>query len=382
MEMENEEDFKSSQDLKLKEIQSEGSEKQEIKSVKWKTYKVPINYKQPKFRLQTKNIFLTYSKCPLPKQSLAAFLQEKLSIDYLCIAQEHHEDGSQHLHALVTTKNKVDIRDCRFFDAWDFHPKAESARDTDYVRTYILKEDKEPLEIGEYCGNSKRAVMKKLQETKEKNELVLNNPLPNLVQTGHISIYSYKQFSEAKRLYYLDMLKSEQTLVCERICLWIYGKPGTGKSWAARHEYGDKIYLKQQNHWWQGYNGEPVVLIDDFDTGGACLSHHLKIWSDTYSFTAEIKGGHCYPVYHTLIITSNYLPEEIWCNRIDNDQSTLVSAIRRRFVFYEMKDRVMTRMETNDERVARELLEIEERAKKVIPYSEPDYLKGAIYDGD
>lgn len=378
--MENEEDFKSNQDLKLNEIQSEISEKQEIKSVKWKTYKVK-NPKPSKFRLQTKNIFLTYAKCELPKESLAAFLQEKLSIDYLCITQERHEDGSPHLHALLTTKNKVDIRDPRYFDAWDFHPKVESARDTDFVRTYILKEDKEPLEVGEYCGNSKRAVMKKLSETKEKNELILNTPLTNLVQTGHINIYSYKQYSEAKRLYSLDILKSAQTLIVERTCLWIYGQPGSGKSYAARTLYGDNVYLKQQNHWWQGYNGEPVVLIDDYDKCGACLSHHLKIWSDTYSFTAEIKGGHCYPVYHTLIITSNYLPEQIWSSTIDNDQSILVEAVRRRFIFYEMKNRVMTLMETRQEKEARELLEVEEiKRQREGKGPLPEYLRGAIYE--
>lgn len=376
--------MENDEELKLNEIRDEARPvEREIKEVKWKTYKVPKNYKEPKFRLQTKNIFLTYSKCELPKQSLAAFLQEKLSIDYLCIAQEHHEDGSLHLHALVTTKNKVDIRDCKYFDAWDFHPKIESARDSDYVRTYILKEDKEPLEIGEYVGNSKRAVMKKLSETKEKNELIINNPLHNLVKTGHISIYSYKQLSECKKLYELDILKSEQKLVVERTCLWIYGEPGSGKSWAARHNFGDRVYTKSQDQWWQGYNGEPVVCIDDFDQEGVENSHLLKIWADQYSFVAQVKGHHCFPNYHTLIITSNYLPEHLWPNTMNKDQSVLVKAIRRRFIFYEMKDRVMTRMETREERVARELLEIEERAKsKVSESSVPEYLRGHIYLGD
>jgi hypothetical protein len=86
------------------------------------------------------------------------------------------------------------------------------------------------------------------------------------------------------------------------------------------------------------------------------LSHHLKIWSDKYSFTAEIKGGHVFPVYHTFVITSNYLPENIWPNSVNLDQQTLVKAIRRRFIFYEMKDRQLVAMESEDERRAKDLL--------------------------
>jgi hypothetical protein len=103
---------------------------------------------------------------------------------------------------------------------------------------------------------------------------------------------------------------------------WYWGPPGTGKSHKARADYPNS-YLKSQNKWWDGYQGQPTVIIDDLDTD--CLAHHLKIWADKYSCSGEVKGG-TVPLQHTaLIVTSNYAIEQLFKDEI------MAAAIRRRF---------------------------------------------------
>ena len=91
------------------------------------------------------------------------------------------------------------------------------------------------------------------------------------------------------------------------------------------------FYTKPMNKWWDGYAGEEVVVLDDFDPRHAeHLSYYLKIWADHYAFNAEVKGGMIRVRPKTVIVTSQYAIEDCFKETAERD------AIARRFRVYQI----------------------------------------------
>lgn len=105
--------------------------------------------------------------------------------------------------------------------------------------------------------------------------------------------------------------------------VWYWGKPGCGKSWKA---YTDDpgAFRKCQNKWFDGYNGEDTIILDDLDQN--LLGHHLKIWADRYPCQGEVKGGVVNLRHKKFVVTSNYQIDKLW-----EQDTEMRDAIKRRF---------------------------------------------------
>lgn len=108
-------------------------------------------------------------------------------------------------------------------------------------------------------------------------------------------------------------------------CIWIWGPTGTGKSHAVRTRFPN-AYLKQANKWWDGYDGEEVVYLEDIDPEFAKWGgRFLKVWADKWTFPGEVKGSTGVFRPEAIIITSNYSIDQMGFRHEDTE------ALKRRF---------------------------------------------------
>lgn len=117
----------------------------------------------------------------------------------------------------------------------------------------------------------------------------------------------------------------------------LYGKPGTGKTkWAVTY-YPDICFLcpASRQGWCDGLDSRAkVVLIDDYGINDQYPRQQLLRMLDGYPSRVPIKGGFRWWNPETVVITSNYTPEELFAD------PTTCEAFKRRctgiFEFYDL----------------------------------------------
>lgn len=108
-------------------------------------------------------------------------------------------------------------------------------------------------------------------------------------------------------------------------CYWIYGPTGTGKSHVVETAF-PSCYKKNMDDpkWFDGYQGEDVVYLEDVDKYQVKWGGLLKRLADRWPLLVNVKGSMLYIRPKKVIVTSNYSIEEIW-----SDPATVDPLLRR-----------------------------------------------------
>lgn len=186
----------------------------------------------------------------------------------------------------------------------------------DQAREYCMKEDSRvdgPWEYGvwEAGGQGKRNDMTGMWD---------------IIKGGATEVEIMEQFPELYMRYHgavskmcVSMNKGERTW--KSIVTIIIGPPGVGKSKHCLDHYPGAYWLSnsRNNVWWQGYEKQETVIIDEFNYGWVPFDY-LKRLLDGYPLQVEVKGGSRQFVAKEIIITCNKDPR-VWYsdnNRFDD----------------------------------------------------------------
>lgn len=272
-----------------------------------------------------------------PKTTLEELWQEEKMV-YLCgQLEEGEKEGTPHFQMFcrLKTPNRVTVVHKLFPGG-----HVEIAHHPEKAREYCMKQDTRksgPWEFGSFKKDGERGKAKTFEEiSKLPFEEVKSTLTPLQLNAYHKSLSNIRTTEYLHNHYHLSQSKASEGIeVHERSAtpcnnLWIYGETGSGKSTYARTKFPN-AYIKSLNKWWDDYGGEKEVILEDVTKDDhAWLTHFLLLWADKWSFKGEIKGGQIMLQPVTFIVTSNYLPKDIW-----DSPATLktLEAINRRFTF-------------------------------------------------
>lgn len=285
----------------------------------------------PTKHFKISQVLITYPQCERTKEELLEWLRARGDVMCAIVCREdHHETDGRHLHAWVKLDRQKDVTAKQWgtlFD-WDgvhgnYTRVTCSTRSIADTVKYVMKD-------GDFkawnCNPDALSNPEKSHERKYDNERIINTPMKQLVDEGVINIKEVPQYLRGVQIYKL-LDKPNKKSKCRGI--WLTGRAGCGKStWAeALGNHLGGYFEKSQNRWWDGYDKEKVVILNDLDT--ETLLHYLKIWADKFPCKGEIKNGYIWLHHDWFVVTSNFSIAEI-CEKT-GDARHFLDALRRRF---------------------------------------------------
>jgi len=122
------------------------------------------------------------------------------------------------------------------------------------------------------------------------------------------------QFPNLQKIYKREQDRTELADTTHK-AIWIYGLPGTGKSYLVRNHYKGSVYNKDPKiKWFDGFDStiHKVVHLEDVGREASNQLGSFKHWLDLYPFHTESKGSGQVIRPEVVIVTSNYHPSQIW----------------------------------------------------------------------
>jgi len=223
---------------------------------------------------------------------------------YYILGYEVGEKGTPHIQGYIYFKNARTGASMK-----KLHKSAhwEVARGTFEQNYDYCSKDEDFYEFGEKIQKQgKRSDLEKIAE-----DIKGKKKLKDIAEQYPASYIRY-----SKGIREFKTLQLEHRTVKPKVT-WIYGRTGVGKTNYA-YNLSDCVYIKDGTQWWDGYEQQDVVVIDDFD--GNWPFRNLLQLLDMYPYRGQYKGGYVNINSPNIVITCDKSPYEKYRGKQGNNE--------------------------------------------------------------
>lgn len=320
---------------------------------------------QPKFRMNAKTVFCTWPHNNKPLQDIYTKCSQMHNVAWFIVAEEQHEDGQPHRHALLHFKTKGNWRNYKVFDDLaGTHGNYKAARNVAYSIKYIIKDGHyltHGIDVTQHLqattkhkSTQSSIIAEAILEGKPMSTLIQHNPgFVLLHQKPILDFYALKEkmdADKAKKLWKPITFNANQAAE-ERIIgawlnrnlplspkrdlgetqLYIWGATNLGKTHLCNQlsNYFPTYHCTTMENFFNGLNETYKLIIFDEFHGQHPITFMNQIL-DGQKMQIPQKGTMYYKQNNpAIIILSNMPPEKCYPNISNNHPEVFAALLRR-----------------------------------------------------
>lgn len=229
------------------------------------------------------------------QQDLFAFKYLARKAVYAIAGAEVGEKGTPHIQGFIHLPNAKKGQE------WKKQlPRAHfiPANGSDHSnKEYCGKEENILFETGEPSSQGSRTDIKEITDLIKNGEITMDDIMWDYPDM-------YLRYHKAFEKMFNSKMKPR---TAEPEVYWFWGKAGKGKTRRAVERHLDSHYIKDNTIWWDGYNQQEAIIIDDFEDD--IPFRVLLRMLDRYQYQGQIKGGYVQVNSKYIYITSEFPPE-------------------------------------------------------------------------
>lgn len=240
---------------------------------------------------------------------LLSIVHKNLESRYLLYQKEVGESGTPHLQGFMYFYNQINLSTLN-----KLLPRASFSKPR-CIKACILYCKKEktrvegPFEYGKMPEQGRRTDLEELSNK------FLTMSVQNFIKEAPMEYVKYHRGLHALKSISTTHRSSPPSVS------WFWGKSGKGKTRTA-FETHDSVYMKDGTQWWDGYEQQTAIIIDDFD--GKWNFRDLLRLLDRYPYQGQTKGGYVKINSPYIYITCEFAPTDYWD---DNDLEQITRRI-------------------------------------------------------